>query len=450
MRWMIYCLLALSPLPLASARPAWQWLWVSFVGLTLIVFVVGRFKKPIAPIPNQIKVSFGLLLAFVAWGYIQALAPFGGAHGFGLSLLDEHLTALSTLSVSPFRTVSVATFFLSHIAFAFLVWSFVSRRDRGTQLIRFCGIVGALYAGYGFIVFVSGNETILWYDKWANPNSLTSTFVNRNSYAAFAGIGLQCLIAYALYWIQEELAENRTGRELYRHTLETFLNKAWWLPLAIILTSVVVLLSNSRGGFGSVTIGVLALMLISPNRYQRRDNIKKTIAVYSILASIAVGLFALSGSVLEGRLQSDASASQRFAAYPLMIDAIEDRPMAGFGLGTFDQVFRIYRTEDVDVWFDRAHNDYLEVAMTAGVPATLLLLVAIFMAVLFLARKLQYGLQYRTFIALGLSVSLQLGLHSIVDFSLQMPAISYLWCAILAASLAMAQRCELAHKARGG
>lgn len=133
-----------------------------------------------------------------------------------------------------------------------------------------------------------------------------------------------------------------------------------------------------------------------------------------------------------------------FKAYPYMINAIMDQPFSGFGLGTFDEVYQTYRGPDVTTYFDRAHSDYLEIALTAGIPAAVILIIACMLPIFMLSGALKYGAQYRSFIALGISVTLQLGLHSLVDFSLQMPAVSYTWLAVLAASMAIAVRCKKA------
>lgn len=146
---------------------------------------------------------------------------------------------------------------------------------------------------------------------------------------------------------------------------------------------------------------------------------------------------------MDTRLQKDTSADRRFINYPHVVEAIEDRPLLGYGLGAFDPVHLTYRSPDEPGWFNRAHSDYLELAHTAGIPAAVWFLMALGIAIVFLVRRLVFGLQYRAFIALGITTSLQLAIHSTVDFSLQMPAVSYLWVAILAVSLAIAHRCEL-------
>ena len=442
MRLLIYGLIALAPLPLASARPVWQLLWVATVGIMAIVHLFNTVRAPTVKWPSSILWAFSLVGLFVLWGFSQALLPVGDAASIGILPVDQFLAQSGKTSVDPTKTIANVIFYLSHFVFFILVYAFCTKRAKTVQLIRFCGVIVGIYATYGFIIFVSGGETILWLKKWASRGSLTSTFVNRNSFAAFAGLGLQCLIAYAYFWVQAELPEGRTGRELYRHILETVLTKAWWLPLAIILTATALLLTHSRGGGVSVMIAVFMLLILSPSSYRRAGPNWGTLFGTIIAVAIVVGLFSLSGKVLEGRLIQDASLDQRFLVYPIILDAIANQPLTGFALGNFDDVFRLYRDETISSYFDRAHSDYLELALTAGIPATALIIVAMAVLLGFLTNSLRVGIQYRSFIALGVTATIQLGLHSLVDFSLQIPAVSYMWCAILAASAALAARCK--------
>src|SRR5262249_51195607 len=62
--------------------------------------------------------------------------------------------------------------------------------ERARCMFLALSIAGFLYAGYGFLVEVSGVKLVLWYPKIWYPDSLTATFVNRNNYATYAGLGL--------------------------------------------------------------------------------------------------------------------------------------------------------------------------------------------------------------------------------------------------------------------
>tara|TARA_R110002096_G_scaffold90645_4_gene205470 strand:- start:1880 stop:3091 length:1212 start_codon:yes stop_codon:yes gene_type:complete len=388
--------------------------------------------------PKAIILPAALVFLFVMWGFVQAYVP------ITQRIVVDGLPVFKTISVNPMLTANNTLYFLAHLLFFLGVFALCIGRAKAIDLLKSIGIASGIYATYGFIVYISGNDTILWIEKWENLSSLTSTFVNRNNYAAYAGIGLQCLVAYMIFWTQDELAKGLHGRELFRHFLNAIIRKVWWLPLAISITLSALLLSNSRAGFGSIAISVFILVIISLNR-NRNDNftiIKPVVTVAIMIALIAV-FFAISGEGMDQRLQRrDVALDIRFKAYPYMIQAIMDQPLTGFGLGSFDEVFRVYRGADVTTYFDRAHNDYLEIVMNAGIPAAIIIVVACALPLITLLSALKQGAQYRSFIALGITVTLQLGLHSLVDFSLQIPAVSYTWVTIIAASLAIAIRCR--------
>lgn len=441
MRKLLFMILIASPLPLASARPSWQWLWVVVISLVALVAAAKASRSSSSSKPRPAAWWLMAPVAIVAaWGFLQTLLP-----GPTLIVTDSGTaTAFGSgwISVTPHSTLSVSVILLSHIVLFLLFSLFVPRRDAAAALLRFIGIIGALYAAYGFIIFVSGNETILWFEKWTYETSLTSTFVNRNSYAAYAGLGLQCLLAYAFYFVSTERLDEPETRRHFRQMVELVVTKAWWLLLAVALMAMALMLTNSRGGFGSMLVAIFALILLSqaPGR-GGSTLLRKAAMAFGLVAAVAL-LFELSGTVLEGRLQADAMLDRRFEAYPVIIEAIMDRPWTGYGLGTFEEVFRVYQEPGFGGYFDRGHSDYLEFALTAGIPAALVLVGGLFAIFVYLFRSLKYAGPYRPFIALGMAVMIQLGLHSLVDFSLQIPAVSYTWVAIIAASVTIAERCR--------
>lgn len=448
-RLTIYLLLALAPLPFGSARPGWQWLWVLIIALAAIGHVFFDRKKTRQPFPKAIRIAFVLFSTFILWGLTQA------------SPLFETLGAMSTLPIDSLlpegvgnrlhseKAIAISLYFLSHLLFFYLVFCYCADPKNAVKLIRFCGIVGFMYAAYGFVVYVTGNETVLWYEKTgeAGTRSLTSSFVNRNNFAAFAGIGLQCLIAYAYVYFRNAFQrQGLTGRQLLTYLLETVISRIWWLVMTIFIVAVSILLTESRGGFATIAAACGLLVVLAPQRRADTQGKSRKVIGYGALLVAVLGLFAFSGDNLETRLAMAGGVNERFHLYPLVVDAILDAPLTGTGLGTFSEVFATYRTEDVAPHFLRAHSDYLELALTAGIPAALLVFVGCFMPALFLMRKLGTSSEYRCFIALGISVSVQIGLHTLIDFPLQIPAISYMVCAVLAATVALANGGEAYHK----
>jgi O-antigen ligase len=103
------------------------------------------------------------------------------------------------------------------------------------------------------------------------------------------------------------------------------------------------------------------------------------------------------------------------------------------GLGGFPSVFQQYRPATIypEGMIDKAHNTYLEFAAEMGLPLFLVCIVG-FLCVGYLLCRGVLQRQERYLIPLfGISVLLLAGLHSLVDFPLQIPAIGALFVAIL-------------------
>ena len=447
MRFLLYALIAASPFFLASNRLPLQWFWVMWTAILAIPLIMRSGKKGVSITEKPILFPIVMASLFIFWGCIQAFVPTGSYMSYGTDSVDSILSESGVVSAIPSATMTNVAYFWSHLVVFIAAYAFCDRRFYGTHLIRFCAVVGAGYALYGFIAFAAGNEYVLWFEKSPSDFSLTSTFISRNSYAAYAGLSLQCLIAYAFFWTQKEIAEGRTGRERARQVLEALITRAWWLPLAIFIVATALILTNSRAGFGSVAIAVLTLILLSPNNFtaERQTKLKRVLPAIGLVILASV-VFTISGEVLEARLQNTELDVLRSQAYETIALIIQDYPLTGTGLGTFQDVFLSYQPFAFTGFFDRAHSDHLEIIMTAGIPAALLIYAAFTYIAFQLFRALKFGLEYRSFIALGLGVLVQLGLHSFVDFSLQMPANSYLFVVILGASLAIAKRSEQAYR----
>ena len=100
---------------------------------------------------------------------------------------------------------------------------------------------------------------------------------------------------------------------------------------------------------------------------------------------------------------------------------LADHPWLGFGLGTWTTAYPRYAISDLGALVNAAHSDWLQWAGEGGIPfAGLLALLA--------GRSLYLGL--RTPWGFGVFFVF---LHSLVDFSLQTPAIILYTVAVLAA-----------------
>ncbi|NKB20487.1 MAG: hypothetical protein GKS01_08310 [Alphaproteobacteria bacterium] len=88
------------------------------------------------------------------------------------------------------------------MAYAGIFW-LAAQYGRDPQYARkiiWCIVIaGICYAAYGLSVYTGGNKTILGSVKWANRDDLTSTFVGRAAYGAYAGVVLLAMLALILH-----------------------------------------------------------------------------------------------------------------------------------------------------------------------------------------------------------------------------------------------------------
>jgi O-antigen ligase len=309
------------------------------------------------------------------------------------------------------------------------------RARRGLQVFVYAGFA---YALYGLIAFFSGSELILWFGERLNTASLTSTFENRNTYATLAGMGLVAAFALFLDGLGRVLRARVPPRTRLRWTLRHIFGPAAPLLVAMLVIGTALLLTASRGGTFSTLFGLLVLA----GAFFRAGALPAR-AVSIIAGSIVVGgvlVFALSGDHLAKRLEHfDREMDGRAAVYTILLGAVADAPLLGAGYGTFPDVFPLYRDASIarTVRWEAAHNTYLENLLELGVPAA----AALFASIAACARICWLGIRrrrrHRVYPMVGLAVTAVVAAHATVDFSLQIPAVSYAYAFLL--GLACAQ-----------
>jgi O-antigen ligase len=284
------------------------------------------------------------------------------------------------------------------------------------------------------IVYFSGNRTVLWYAKWAYQLDLTSTFVNRNSFATFLGLSLMAdfaLLARAFYLH----VDGSSWRTVTRSSIECVFWHARVTTACIVAASSALLFTHSRGGVIASLLGGVALvlsMLVAPSlRGPWRWS-------FGLLAAVVPGiLVALDGSGLLERVANVGIGSEfRFDINAGTLKAISDNFLFGTGLGTFKHVYAAYQPQAVGLLIDLAHNDYLENVLELGVPAATIF----YLALLLLVLECVGGLLRRRRDAIvpcaAVAASVLVGSHSTVDFSMQMPAVAVIYAAFLGIGVA--------------
>jgi O-antigen ligase len=107
-------------------------------------------------------------------------------------------------------------------------------------------------------------------------------------------------------------------------------------------------------------------------------------------------------------------------------DMARQRPLIGYGLGTFPTVYQRYAIKDFPSYANHTHNDWAEFAADGGIPFMLLVLIP-FAAGIPIAVRNPWGL--------GLVAVM---LHACVDYPFPRPAVSG-WMFVMLALLYMAR-----------
>lgn len=428
-------LIAAMPLPFGSARP-WAWslaavsvaclllghaAWLAFSPWARLRMPARRFAVPV------LLASLALL-----WAAAQTL-PLDGALADPVwaragDALGLRLAGRVTSDV--FATATAAMRLLAYFGIFALVAEIGRSPRRAEQALLVFVVATAAYALYGMLQFFLAPDRLLWFERWAYAGDLTSTFVNRNSCATFMGLGLLCSVTLLARQIEEATAYSVTARGLAADLLHMATGKAWLPIIGAIACLGAALLTHSRGGLLSLGVGLMVLLAaLLARRGQRRRG--RWIAVGLAVAS-ALLIVNLGGEItLERFGERELTGEKRPDVFRLTYAGIVERPLTGHGLGTFENAFRAYGDGSLEMNWDRAHNDYLEAAFELGLPAALLLLASIAYVALQCALGIRRRRRDAHYPALATAATALVGAHSLVDFSLQMPAIAALYAALL-------------------
>lgn len=450
--WLLIAVVVLSPLPLGSHRP-WAWSLVgAAVGALLVAWAValhlGRAQIAV-PARKLAWPAAAFTLVFV-WAGVQAFVPIplDWAH----PLWAEAQRALGQ-PVSPRISLdasltSAALFRLAAYVGVFWLATQLGRdRARARAAIIALVLAGMAYALYGLSMHFLGIERILWLEKWAYVGDLTATFVNRNAYGAYAGLGMVCTTGMLLHAARHR----HRPQQVYDWAQGTLVRMILFAAATLVLATAL-LLTHSRGAFLSTALAIVALVIQAiVARLIRGKG-----AILAVM--LGCGLAATVGLVGDGTAQrlwetTELSPDEaRPHLYRKTLEAIADSPWTGSGLGAFLPTHRMYRDHNLSaalVW-DFAHNIYLESALDLGIPGAALLFLSITMVVCLCIRGLRRRRRDHVYPALAVAAAILVGGHGLVDFSAQMPAIAVTFAFLLGIGTAQSwPSADLPHRGTG-
>lgn len=431
-------LVALAPLTLGAVAP-WAWATLAFLsGLVLLAVAAPTVQDYGAPAFywRDIRVPAMLFLFTLAWGFFQ-LSPFPIAwqHPIWDVTRDVLGQVRGSISLNPSEGLQIMVRWLMYAAI-FLV-AYVWGRDAKASMraLNILVIVGTVFALYGLITVFAGSDYALWVQKPLYKTDVTGPFINRNNFASYTGALLCIAFGLLIRRIMHDAASS-SAREFWRQLLGLLFGRAWYLTAAVIILFVALLLTHSRAGLASFAVGFVALLALMRVAGVLRG--KMFFWGVGLMACVLLALFLMTGEGVFVRMVGEGEVA-RPELYALQLNALMDRPWLGEGLGSFPQVFHIYHTEDIPLYFftERGHSVYLENLMELGLIAGPALFLAVGLLIWRTASSAALDTRHRTIPVVTTAAMIVLCTHSLVDFPLQIPAITMMFMWLL--GLGMAQ-----------
>jgi O-antigen ligase len=290
------------------------------------------------------------------------------------------------------------------------------------QLLLLLLVMGVISGLIGLLQVLGPSDSPLYFYQITNLGSSVGLFANRNHQAAFLACLFPMLATYA-----------STGLSLP----EQVQRRGWTAALIGALIVPLLLMTGSRAGLVLGVIGILSVPLIyvrpAVGRV-RRKQATNAYLTYALGGSAVVGLGLLTfvlakASVFDRLYAQDPTDDLRWQIWGPILKLSGRYFPFGSGVGSFVEVFEMDEPRTIldTTYVNHAHNDVLEVLLTAGLPALLLMSVALVLW-LVASRRAFSRSSARTkdviFARLGSVIVLMLSIASISDYPLRVPSLA--------------------------
>ena len=421
---------ALCAVPVGMNRPV---LWLAWVALTALVVglyvIIGRRADPARMLISwRFWPMFAAALVVPTWAVVQGFWPVAIAFPAAPNVAELTQTYIS---VMPSASVLAALRFAGYILFMLLAIEVSGRTSRAQSIGTWIFWAVVLHAVWGLIALNLLGDIHIWgADKSAYLGVATGTFVNRNSFASFLAMG--AVLGFSL--LQDRIDNPSRRKARAQGLVSSDLMDAALMGLGVLVIWVALLATASRMGVFAAGIGMVISFLLM--RIKARSSLLRAVFIAATAAFIlgVIGIFAVGQDLAWRSFFVDRDSGGRAEVFRAVLAQIAERPFLGYGFDAFRPAFEWAggdATASVTTW-DRAHSTYLshwfELGLIGGsIPIVLCALCLLRAWKLLRNRMYDYALPVAT-----VSVIISQGVHSTVDFSLEMPANVVLFLAIVA------------------
>jgi len=440
-------LLVLSPLPAASVNE-WSVLAIELAAALMAAAYVLLEPKPRLHAQMGPALRWARFAALGFFGFlvfqiiplpaaaVRAISP--GTYAFR-KLYDPGFARAKfmSLSVVPARTFEAGLELLAYFILGFLVIRTVTKSSQIRTLLYVLVGSGVFQSLYGLFELTTSRPRTLFYTKAFSLDSVTGTFVNRSHLSGY----LEMIVPLAVGLLIARMNLLSFGAKGLREKFLLMMSKGAagnaLIGAGIVIMSLAIVLSNSRAGLVVLVFSFFlftGLSVLAFGRAGYRELWTRTIVRATVLVVLGMALYVGIGSTIQRFALDNLLREDRPLYWSNVMGMVRDFPVFGTGLGTFAATYPAYEKKGgPEMLLTHAHNDYLEYLSELGVVGTAFLLGAVLVLAIgaFLAWKERRNPELKG-LALGGIVALAgMGIHTLTDFNLHIPANLVLFTVVL-------------------
>ncbi len=313
-------------------------------------------------------VLFWFMAAAALWGPLQ---------------MSIHQTVL------PFATGKASLFWAANAAFVFVALQVFESTCVRERFLEATALFGALLTVAAIVQYYTSPTDVYW--LFPSRQATIGPFVYKNQFAAF----LELIFPIALY----RMLTDKRQSILY--------------AIAGAFMAAAVVASASRAG--TLIIAAEAVVILALG-WQRKLLPAKRMGwlLLQMIALLALFTAVVGWQSIWSHVQQENPYLVRGKLFQSTVAMAQDRPLTGFGLGTWQTVYPAYATFDNALYANQAHNDWAQWAAEGGLPFVLFLAATAGVASL---------LAWRYLWGLGVTAVF---IHSFVDYPTREPVIGAL------------------------
>ena len=389
----------------------------------------------------RVQGTLDMALTLLAGGVVAQIIPLPAALAQILSPHRREVVEALRLAVHPALRSTVSSIDVPSTIWALAVlggsiaFFWIARLQFGhggiRQTVRVVAALGFAVSLLAIAQAATARDLIYWrFPTGFEGPPPFGPFVNRNHFATWTIMAVPLCFGYLA-------ARLGSGRSVPKHSslrgrvVRSIDPRTAWLTMAGATMLVALLWSLSRSGALSLGVSAAITFALCRHRLERRH---RRLVLGATLAVLLGGLvWADVPALMRRAATAPAAMADRATIWRESVPIVRDFWRVGTGAGTYQSAMFLYQQSDRGVYFNQAHNHYLQVAVEGGI---LLVGLMLFAAVTFIRearRRLVEDTSGLVLIRVGAVCGLgAVALQSVWETGLVMPANAAL-AALLAA-----------------